>query len=197
MEIDWLDDEVPKDKLWIKRIKRYWVGKIYLINRINGHLEMNLAKTIGERFELDDKTVLNCATFARQCNEKYTIIGTGVRVKVFDCDPSEEKTSKIKAARKVSARDTARDKKAQVKVKAILHKGGHCASCGIGFDGTNATIFDFHHVEPGTKSKNMGQLLDSTWGAIELELDKTVMVCSNCHRMIHHGKDFTGRYTDL
>lgn len=71
------------------------------------------------------------------------------------------------------------------KVKAILCKGGGCSACGIKYDGTNAPIFDFHHLNENEKEANPASLMKNRWETIEAEINKCVLLCSNCHRMQH------------
>lgn len=71
------------------------------------------------------------------------------------------------------------------KAKCIEHKNGVCSKCGLIYNGTNAPVFDFHHVDPETKDYNIGGMVNRPWPLVEEELDKCIMVCANCHRLIH------------
>lgn len=73
----------------------------------------------------------------------------------------------------------------QRKVKAILYKGGKCSVCGIEYDGTNGSIFDFHHINKDEKEYDWNKLRLRSWESIKEELDKETCVCANCHRLIH------------
>ena len=47
---------------------------------------------------------------------------------------------------------------------------------------------DFHHINPEEKDfmlSDRNLILD--WNEIKKELDKCILVCSNCHREIHAG----------
>ena len=68
---------------------------------------------------------------------------------------------------------------------AIYAKGSECHECGIEFDGVNAAIFDFHHIDPTQKEYNIATMKGMTREKVDVELAKTIMVCSNCHRLIH------------
>ena len=77
------------------------------------------------------------------------------------------------------------------RIEAVLYKGGKCAVCGIKYNGENGAIFDFHHINPKEKDFNISTLFrncstipDKIWR----ELDKCILVCSNCHRQIHSDK---------
>lgn len=71
------------------------------------------------------------------------------------------------------------------KIKAIAYKGSKCCRCGIRYDGTNASIFDFHHLSPTTKEGNPSTLMKVSWSRVKTEIDKCILLCSNCHRLEH------------
>ena len=68
------------------------------------------------------------------------------------------------------------------KQKAINYKGGKCQICGYS---KYYGALEFHHRDPTVKEK----LFDKTcsFDTQKLELDKTTLLCSNCHREIHGG----------
>lgn len=68
---------------------------------------------------------------------------------------------------------------------AVDYAGGKCSSCGIKHDGLNTVIFDFHHTNPEEKEHNISHLKTSTWERIQTEVDKCILLCSNCHRLEH------------
>ena len=68
----------------------------------------------------------------------------------------------------------------------IEYMGSECVMCGLLFDGKNAAVFDFHHVDPSQKECNFGGN-NRKLETVKTELDKCVLVCSNCHRLLHAG----------
>ena len=73
----------------------------------------------------------------------------------------------------------------RLKISMMEYKGNKCQLSGYSkYHGA----LDFHHIDPSEKSFNlsMDQLYRS-WELITKELDKCVLVCSNCHREIHAG----------
>lgn len=72
------------------------------------------------------------------------------------------------------------------KVRGILDKGGKCAKCTIEYDGNNACIFDFHHTDPTQKDFSPSSFRHKSWDAFKNEIDKCILLCSNCHRLEHH-----------
>lgn len=75
----------------------------------------------------------------------------------------------------------------KLKVTLLLEKGGKCFKCKVKYNGKNAAIFDFHHKNPSTKEFNLSQgfLGNVSLKRIRKELKKCILVCSNCHRLIH------------
>ena len=70
------------------------------------------------------------------------------------------------------------------KVQCVEYKGGKCIKCG--YDKYIGAL-DFHHLDPLQKDFSISQA--KLWqfnNAIKLELDKCVILCSNCHREEHH-----------
>jgi hypothetical protein len=69
----------------------------------------------------------------------------------------------------------------KLKEKAIAYKGGKCQSCG--YNRYNGSL-QFHHVNATTKSFEISGKSIS-FERLKPELDKCVLVCSNCHGEIH------------
>jgi hypothetical protein len=69
----------------------------------------------------------------------------------------------------------------KLKVRAVEYKGGKCLLCGYH---KCLAALQFHHLEEDGKDFQIGGQVRS-WEALKLELDKTIMVCANCHAEIH------------
>lgn len=71
-----------------------------------------------------------------------------------------------------------------IKEKAVDYKGGKCEKCG--YDKCIAAL-EFHHLDPEQKDFSISmQGVSRAWEKVKKELDKCILVCSNCHREIHH-----------
>ncbi len=72
--------------------------------------------------------------------------------------------------------------KQEIKKQAVAIKGGKCCRCGY-----NKCInaLEFHHIDPAKKTVSISKLTRLDNEAIQ-ELDKCILVCSNCHREIHY-----------
>jgi len=72
------------------------------------------------------------------------------------------------------------------KAVALTAKGGRCVVCGYAYDGNNAAAFDFHHKD-GEQRDIVGGMSQRGRQQMLEELEKCVLVCANCHRLIHFG----------
>jgi len=72
------------------------------------------------------------------------------------------------------------------KLEFCLYKGGCCTECG--FTATQDTIaaFDFYHLDPSEKEYTPSDMLMLRKEKVFRELDKCILLCSNCHRILHH-----------
>ena len=68
------------------------------------------------------------------------------------------------------------------KEKAILYKGNCCYDCKQQFP---REVYEFHHVNPLEKDFDWKKLRLKSWDKVEKELEKTVLLCANCHRIRH------------
>lgn len=66
------------------------------------------------------------------------------------------------------------------KLWAIEYKGGRCERCG--YSKCHAAL-DFHHLDPN--EKDLERFTGVSIEKMKIELDKCILVCSNCHREIH------------
>lgn len=70
-----------------------------------------------------------------------------------------------------------------IKQRLVDYKGGKCQICGY-----NRCInaLEFHHVNPEEKDFTISGGTKS-FDTLKPEIDKCILVCSNCHREIHAG----------
>jgi hypothetical protein len=77
-----------------------------------------------------------------------------------------------------------RDKYRAVKQKAVEYLGGCCVRCQ--YNECNAAL-DFHHLDPSEKDFSFAGS-HKLWETVKPELDKCILLCSNCHREYHAGE---------
>jgi len=60
--------------------------------------------------------------------------------------------------------------------------GRKCQDCGVA---SEHPIYDLHHRDPSEKDFSIGALIRKKWAALEPEVAKCDLLCSNCHRVRH------------
>ena len=70
-----------------------------------------------------------------------------------------------------------------LKKQMIEYKGGKCERCGYN---KYYGALEFHHIDPSKKDFSLSHLKRYKFDQIIIdELDKCMLLCSNCHREIH------------
>ena len=72
------------------------------------------------------------------------------------------------------------------KIWAIGYKGGKCIDCHTQYPNKPYVIFDFHHLNPDEKEMQWEKIRLASEKRMIEELDKCVLLCSNCHRIREH-----------
>jgi DNA-directed RNA polymerase subunit RPC12/RpoP len=75
------------------------------------------------------------------------------------------------------------DRRIDIKLRALAYKGGKCAICGYS---KCVRALNFHHVG-GNKDFGVAANHCRKWDDVKVELDKCVLLCSNCHMEVHEG----------
>ena len=81
-----------------------------------------------------------------------------------------------------------RIRRIETKKKAVEYLGGKCQRCGYN---EHLAPMEFHHTDPSEKDFNFGDVKNKKWDTIKGELDKCILLCSNCHRIEHSKYDET------
>ena len=92
------------------------------------------------------------------------------RVPLSDVEKIENNYTRVKSFRK------------RTKERAVNYKGGKCILCG--YDRCIKAL-DFHHLNPKEKDFSISKNCNKAWDKVKIELDKCILVCSNCHREVH------------
>lgn len=71
------------------------------------------------------------------------------------------------------------------KIELIEYKGGKCEKCGYK---KNFTALEFHHINPKEKEFQLDSrhLSNTRIEKLKNEVDKCILLCSNCHRELHY-----------
>lgn len=71
-------------------------------------------------------------------------------------------------------------------INSIKNKIGSCADCQLKVNTENYCVFDFHHLDPSLKISGISHMSCRAKCSIETiqrEIDKTILLCANCHRI--------------
>jgi len=79
-------------------------------------------------------------------------------------------------------RNWMRNRRNARKAMFVEELGGKCQDCSGEFP---LCCYDFHHLDESTKSFEIAPALDRNIDVIREEVQKTVLLCSNCHRIRH------------
>ena len=110
------------------------------------------------------------------CNKEFETKQNGnSRKYCFECSPSYPKggsrANTITALRKA------------MKQEAIKRFGGKCSICGYN---KCVRALEFHHLDPNKKEFGLGANGNThNWEDFWNEVQKCILVCSNCHAEIH------------
>jgi hypothetical protein len=141
---------------------RYWVKKYDIPFNTKNFSEQGIKEYGQLRFCPKCKNNCSIDEFYNRRGKK----GSSVYCKKCTTDQVVERTKKLKQL-------------------MVDYKGGCCQVCGY-----NKYIgsLDFHHINPEEKDFTIAHIRHYKFDdLIKKELDKCLLVCSNCHREIHGG----------
>lgn len=119
-----------------------------------------------------------------RCGEEFE--SSRIRKCCFNCTPRRHKYSteqERRDAKRKSNIESVKRRRSKLKDLAIEYKGGKCVICG--YDKCKESL-QFHHVDPSKKEFGISEGgRCRSWERIKYELDKCLLVCSNCHGEIH------------
>jgi hypothetical protein len=107
------------------------------------------------------------------CNRQYEYI----RIRTKGKEYSNGSTTKYCNSCVVNIR------RFKLRKKIIDYLGGSCVDCGYN---KCYGALDAHHLDELTKDFNISGAHCKSWKTIVKELEKCILLCSNCHRERHH-----------
>ena len=74
---------------------------------------------------------------------------------------------------------------AKGKAKVLAYLGGKyiCEDCE--YTHISSAPFDFHHIEPTIKDREVAAMYRYSWKKLREEVDKCILLCACCHRLRH------------
>lgn len=71
----------------------------------------------------------------------------------------------------------------EIRLKSLKYKGDKCSICGYN---KCLDALEFHHIDGSNKDFGLSQRGNTrSWEKVKQELDKCILLCSNCHRELH------------
>ena len=89
---------------------------------------------------------------------------------------NEERRSKLRA----------RDKRETQKSYQLIYRHKRLVGC-IKCDEREPVALDYHHIHPENKDMPVSRMVCFSHKRLKDEIRKCVVICSNCHRKLHHG----------
>lgn len=76
-----------------------------------------------------------------------------------------------------------KERRSRAKRAAVEYLGGSCRHCG--YDRCIQAL-EFHHTDPTQKDFQLSNAFRCSLKDVKEELDKCILLCSNCHREEHY-----------
>lgn len=109
------------------------------------------------------------------CGKSFEIMDNGwTRKYCYECSPHEDEN--------MSHAQAVTIKRRAIKKMLIEYKGGKCEHCG--YDKCMRAL-EFHHLNPNEKDFGLSRCLSKSVSSLKKEVDKCILLCSNCHAEEH------------
>ena len=109
------------------------------------------------------------------CDKTFQIMDLGwTRKYCYECSPHEDENCSHAQAVTIKRR--------AIKKALIKYAGGKCQKCGYN---SCLRALEFHHLDPTQKDFGISKTITKNIQTLKLEVDKCVLLCSNCHAEEH------------
>lgn len=134
--------------------------------------------SIKENIDLEELNEYYLTHTILETAEKFGISRSAV-IKYVD-----SKTSKLcEDERKRRKYNHVKNSIQKLKIFGVEYLGGKCSVCGYK---TCVDALEFHHVNPSEKEFTISKRPCRALEKLKKELDKCILLCSNCHKELHH-----------
>jgi len=97
----------------------------------------------------------------------------------------KKKDQRIYADRAEYLKKAVSKRRKALREKSIKYKGSKCFFCN--YDRYIGAL-EFHHINEETKNFGLSEKgMTRSWDKTRKELDKCILLCSNCHKELHSG----------
>ena len=147
------------------------------LSTVSYHCKLNKLGGNNDRLTEEDKIDLQ---------KLYNEIGNlkkVAKIKGHAFETVQKYVVKKNRTRKVSKSEAVIEWRKRTKQKLVNYKGGKCKICEYN---KSLNALHFHHLDPNEKDFSIsGKSL--SFEKLKSEVDKCILVCSNCHSEIHEG----------
>jgi predicted HNH restriction endonuclease len=91
---------------------------------------------------------------------------------------------------KEQSKGKTKERRKENKIRAVNYLGGECERCGL--ISPYYSVYDFHRRNPEEKEADPGTLLHRSWETVFKEINKCMLLCANCHRIVHEMESING-----
>jgi predicted HNH restriction endonuclease len=99
----------------------------------------------------------------------------------------KNETETTYCSKKCKNKQSVQNRRESIKLKLIEYLGNECKRCGWKEHPSGLVA---HHLDPSIKSFGLASVGGSkSWKSIKEEADKCVLLCANCHNVIHYTND--------
>jgi len=81
----------------------------------------------------------------------------------------------------------------EMREKAVKFLGGKCVRCGYH---EFTCSLDVHHKDPSKKDSRFKRMRYWSWTRLKKELEQCILLCKNCHAVVHSGLIDSDQYFD-
>ena len=138
-----------------------------------------------QRLMTKRKYCLECSPFGKRNTQKLETLPNLPEGCCKNCGKTfEYKRSKGHRKNFCSTCEQAK-RREKMKQACLDYKGSACKVCGYN---RCISALSFHHLNPSEKDFNISANNGcKSWDKMKKELDKCVLLCSNCHSEVHYG----------
>ena len=130
------------------------------------------------------KYCLSCSPFDRHNTARLETPQSGSVLVCSNCSRQYEYVRGLGHTKELCNSCGVNRRRFLLKPKMLEYKGGKCQVCGYS---RCSQSLHFHHLNPSIKEFNVSGSHSVSWSRLERELDKCVLLCSNCHGEVHAG----------
>lgn len=166
-----------------KKVEKFGINFSYNWGEMRTHYGPRKSKLHCKRgHQFDATNTYTWTNGARQCRECLSARGKKYRESKTYTDRYKEKYSGRYEGRYVQQRQEQKMERME-RTRARKLALGPCLVCGE----ARLPCLDLHHVNPNEKTWDISRLLDrATDARFQKEVEKCVVLCSNCHRIWHY-----------